>query len=66
MGGLLGSICFVFVEAVLNNSLQFSAVPLASILEAAAFLIAFCLTATVIPLRSIAKEDSVKLIITIE
>ena len=66
VGGLFGYICSVFIEAATNNILQFGAVPIISILEAAAVSIIACLIATAIPLRSIAKVDIVKSIITIE
>lgn len=66
VGGLLGYICSMFVDAAVNNTLQFGAVPIVSILEAATVSIAACLVATAIPLCSIAKADIVKLMITIE
>lgn len=66
VGGLIGYICSVFVEAAVNNTLQFGAVPIVSILEAAAVSIVACLIATAIPLRSIAKADIVKSIVAIE
>lgn len=65
MGGLLGYICSVFVGAAANNTLQFESVPIVSILEAAAVSVVACLAATAIPLRSIARTDIVKSIITI-
>ena len=66
VGGLIGYICSVFVEAAVNNTLQFGAVPIVSILEAASVSIVACLIATAIPLRSIAKADIVKSIVAIE
>lgn len=66
VGGLIGYICSVFVEAAVNNTLQFGAVPIVSILEAAAVSIVACLIATAIPLRSIAKADIVKSIVAID
>ena len=66
VGGMLGYICSAFVEAAVNNTLQFTAVPIVSILEAAAVSVIACLTATAIPLRSIAKMDIVKAIVMIE
>lgn len=66
VGGFLGYICSAFVEAAANNMLQFSTVPIISILEAAAVSIIACLIATAIPLRSIAKAEIVKSIITVE
>jgi hypothetical protein len=66
VGGLLGYICSVFIEAAANNTLQFGTIPIISILEAAVISVAACLAATAVPLRSIAKADIVKSIITIE
>lgn len=65
-GGLLGYICSVFIEATVNNTLQFGTVPIVSILEAATVSVAACLAATAIPLRSIAKADIVKSIVAID
>ncbi len=58
-GGVLGYICSVFIEAAVDNTLQFEAVPIISILEAATISVVACLAATAIPLRSIAKTDIV-------
>ena len=66
VGGVFGYICSVFVGAAVNNTLQFGTVPIVSILEAAAVSIIACLAATSIPLRSIAKADIVKSIVSIE
>jgi predicted lysophospholipase L1 biosynthesis ABC-type transport system permease subunit len=66
VGGLLGYICSVFIEAAANNTLQFDTVPIIAILEAAVISVVACLAATAVPLRSIAKADIVKSIITIE
>ena len=65
-GGLLGYICSVFIEAAVNNTLQFGTVPIISILEAAVVSVIACLVATAIPLRSIARTDIVKSIVMIE
>lgn len=62
-GGILGYICTVFVNAAATNSLQFVAIPFASILEAAIASIAVCLLATAVPLRSIARMNIVDSII---
>ena len=64
-GGLLGYICAAFIEAAVNNTLQFGTVPIISILEAAAVSVIACLIATAIPLRSIARTDIVKSIVMI-
>ena len=66
IGGLYGYLCSVFIEAAVNNTLNFGAVPIISILEAAAVSILACLAATAIPLRSIAKADIVKSITAVE
>ena len=65
-GGLLGYICAAFIEAAVNNTLQFGTVPIIPILEAAAVSVIACLIATAIPLRSIARTDIVKSIVMIE
>ncbi len=65
-GGLLGYICSVFIEAAVNDTLQFGTVPIISILEAAVVSVFACLIATVIPLHSIAQTDIVKSIVMIE
>ena len=65
-GGLLGYICAAFIEAAVNNTLQFGTVPIISVLEAAAVSVIACLIATAIPLRSIARTDIVKSIVMIE
>ena len=65
-GGLLGYICSVFIEAAVNNTLQFGTVPIIPILEAAAVSVIACLIATAIPLHSIARTDIVKSIVMIE
>ena len=58
-GGLLGYICAAFIEAAVNNTLQFGTVPIIPILEATAVSVIACLIATAIPLRSIARTDIV-------
>ena len=62
----VGYICSVFIEAAVNNTLQFGTVPIISILEAAVVSVIACLVATAIPLRSIARTDIVKSIVMIE
>lgn len=66
IGGVLGYICTVFVNAAATDSLQFIAVPYLPILEAAVISIAACLFATAVPLRSIAKMNIVECIETTE
>ena len=65
-GGMFGYICSVFIEAAVNDTLQFGLVPIIPILEATAVSIIACLIATSIPLRSIAKADIVNLIVKVE
>lgn len=66
VGGVLGYICTVFVNAATTDSLQFVSIPYLSIIEAALISIAACLLATAIPLRSIAKMNIVESIETVE
>ena len=66
VGGILGYICSIFVNAATTDSLQFVAIPYLSIFEVAIVSIAACLLATAIPLRSIAKMNIVESIETIE
>lgn len=66
VGGILGYICTIFVNAAATDSLQFVTIPYLSILEAAIISIAACLSATTIPLRSITKINIVSSIETIE
>lgn len=66
VGGVLGYVCTVFVNAAVSESLQFTAVPYVSILEAAVISIAVCLLATAVPLRSIAKMNVVEAVETVE
>ncbi|MDE7311204.1 MAG: ABC transporter permease [Eubacterium sp.] len=63
-GGILGYICTIFVNAAKTDSFQLTAVPYASILEAAVISVAACLLATAIPLRPIAKMNIVESIET--
>lgn len=66
IGGGIGYICTVFVNAATTDTLQLVTVPYLSILEAAFISIAACLLATAIPLRSIAKMDIVESIEIVE
>ena len=66
VGGILGYICTMFVNAATTDSLQFVAVPYLSILQAAIISIGACLLATAIPLRSIARMNIVESIETVE
>ncbi len=66
VGGVLGYVCTVFVNAAITDRLQFAEVPYGSIMEAAAVSVAACLLATAVPLRSIAKMNIVESIETTE
>lgn len=65
-GGLFGYVCSVFIEAAVNNTIQFGTAPLISILEATMISVVACLAATAVPLHAISKANIVKSIITIE
>lgn len=66
IGGILGYICTIFINAATTNRLQFVSIPYLSIIEAALISIVACLSATAIPLRSIAKMSIVNSIETTE
>lgn len=66
IGAVCGYICTLFVEAAANDALQISAVPIASILEAAVVSVAACLIATAIPLHGIGKLSIVESIEAVE
>ena len=66
IGGVLGYICTIFVNAAVSDSLQLTAVPYLSIIEAAVVSIAACLLATAVPLRSIAGMNIVVSIEAVE
>lgn len=66
VGGILGYICTVFVNAATTDTLQFVAVPYLSIFQAATISIVACLLATAIPLYSIARMNIVESIETVE
>jgi ABC-type antimicrobial peptide transport system permease subunit len=66
IGGILGYICTVFINAAITDSLQLVSVPYVSMLEAALISIAACLSATAVPLRSIAKMNIVESIEAVE
>lgn len=65
IGGVLGYIFTVFVEAAANNEIQLiSKVPVIPMLEATIVSVAVCLLATCVPLQKIAKMsivDSIKM-----
>lgn len=66
IGGVLGYICTIFVNAATTDTLQFVAIPYLSIFEAAIISIIACILSTAIPLRSIAKMNIVASIETVE
>ena len=66
IGGILGYICTIFINAATTNRLQFVSIPYLPIIEAALISIVACLSATAIPLRSIAKMSTVNSIETTE
>lgn len=65
-GAVCGYFCTIFVGAAATDTLQWTAVPVLPILEAAAVSVAACLAATALPLRGIAKMNIVESILTIE
>ena len=65
-GAVCGYLCTIFVGAAATDTLQWTAVPVLPILEAAAVSVAACLAATALPLRGIAKMNIVESILTIE
>ncbi len=66
IGGGLGYICTIFVNAGASDTLQLVAVPYIPIMEAAFLSVAACLLATAVPLRSISKMSIVESIETVE
>lgn len=66
IGGVLGYICTIFVNAGASDTLQLVAVPYLTIMEAAFLSVAACLLATAVPLRSISKMSIVESIETVE
>lgn len=66
IGGILGYICTVFINAAATNNLQFVSIPYLSMMEASLISIAACLLATAIPLHSIANMNIVESIETVE
>lgn len=66
VGSILGYLSSVLIGAATSNVLQFGNIPVVPILEATIVSVIACLTASAIPLRSIAKADIVKSISSIE
>lgn len=65
-GGMLGYLCTILINAATVGNLDFTAVPILSIMEATVLAITACLLATAVPLRSIAKLSIVESIEMIE
>ncbi len=66
IGGIVGYFCTMIVNAAITESLQLTAIPWLSILEAALLSILACLLATAVPLRLIAGMDIVESIEAVE
>lgn len=66
IGGALGYVCAVFVNAATTDTLQLVPVPVAAILEAAALAVGACLLATCIPLRRVGRMSVVEAIENVE
>lgn len=66
IGGILGYICTIFIHAAATDTLQFTAVPYLSIIEAAVISIVVCLLATAVPLRVIARMNIVDSVTAID
>lgn len=60
IGGVLGYLCTIVVDAAATDSLQLTAIPWLPILEAAVISILACLLATAVPLRAIAGMNIVE------
>lgn len=66
IGGVLGYLCTIVVDAAATDSLQLIAIPWLPILEAAVISILACLLATAVPLRAIAGMNIVESIEGVE
>ena len=66
IGSILGYVCTIFIEAATSDTIQFVAIPVLTIIEAAFLAVGACLLATAIPLRKISKLSIVDSIETIE
>lgn len=65
-GGVMGYLCTILINAATTGNMDFTTVPILSIMEATVLAITACLLATAVPLRSIAKLSIVESIETIE
>ena len=66
IGSILGYVCTIFIEAATSDTIQFVAIPVLPIIEAAFLAVGACLLATAIPLRKISKMSIVDSIETVE
>ena len=66
IGSILGYVCTIFIKAATSDTIQFVAIPVLTIIEAAFLAVGACLLATAIPLRKISKLSIVDSIETIE
>lgn len=66
IGGIVGYICTIFIDAASTDTIRLSAVPVGSIAEAAVFSVGACLLATCIPLRRIARMGIVEAVEAVE
>lgn len=66
IGAVLGYICCVFIGAARTDTLQLVGIPFLSIAEASVLSIIACLSATAVPLFSIAKMEIVESIENVE
>lgn len=66
LGGALGYVCAVFVNAATTDMLQLVPIPVAAVLEASALAVGACLLATGIPLRRVGSMSVVEAIENVE
>ena len=55
IGSILGYVCTIFIKAATSDTIQFVAIPVLPIMEAAFLAVGACLLATAIPLRKMSK-----------
>ena len=66
IGSILGYVCTIFIKAATSDTIQFVAIPVLPIMEAAFLAVGACLLATAIPLRKMSKMSIVDSIETVE
>ena len=59
-------VCTIFIKAATSDTIQFVAIPVLPIMEAAFLAVGACLLATAIPLRKMSKMSIVDSIETVE